>query len=207
VDILIVDDHPENLVALEGVLARGDYRLVMATSGSEALKQVLKNDFAVILLDVMMPLMDGFETASLIRGREASRHIPIVFLTANTTDVSFIYKAYAVGGVDYLVKPIEPDVVRAKVAVFVDLFRKTQQIRRQEAQLREAERLRAEEALRAERRQNEERYRFLASASAALLSTLEYRATLERVARLAVPRWPTGACWTSVTTGAGCRAR
>ena len=109
---------------------------------SEALRHVLKHDFALILLDVMMPRMDGFETASLIRAREASRDTPIIFLTANASDVSLIYKAYSVGAVDYLIKPIDPDVVRAKVAVFVDLYRKTQQIRRQEQQLREAERVR-----------------------------------------------------------------
>jgi signal transduction histidine kinase/DNA-binding response OmpR family regulator len=187
VDILVADDHPENIFALEGILSRPDYRLIKCTSGAEALKAVLKHDLALILLDVMMPRMDGFETASLIRARDASRHIPIVFLTANASDVSFIYKAYAVGGADYLIKPIEPDVVRAKVAVFVELHRKNRQIRRQEEQLREAERLRGEAALRAERAQTEERHRFLANASEILLSTLEHRDTLERVARLAVP--------------------
>jgi signal transduction histidine kinase/DNA-binding response OmpR family regulator len=186
VDILAVDDHPENLVALEGILNRSEYRIVKALSGSEALKQVLRHDFALILLDVMMPRMDGFETASLIRAREASRDTPIIFLTANASDVGLIYKAYSVGAVDYLIKPIDPDVVRAKVAVFVDLYRKSQQIRRQEQKLREAERLRGEQALREQRRLTEERNRFLASASEALLSSLELAPALERVAELSV---------------------
>ncbi len=184
VDILVVDDHPENLVALEGILTRPDYRIVQALSGGQALKMVLKHDFALILLDVMMPRMDGFETAGLIRARQASRDTPIIFLTANASDVSLIYKAYSVGAVDYLIKPIDPDVVRAKVAVFVDLYRKTQQIREQELQLREAERLRGEQALRDQRRATDERYRFLASASEALLSSLDLGRALEGVAEL-----------------------
>jgi signal transduction histidine kinase/DNA-binding response OmpR family regulator len=186
VDILVVDDHPENLVALEGILSRPEFRIVKALSGSEALKQVLKHDFALILLDVMMPRMDGFETASLIRAREASRDTPIIFLTANASDVSLIYRAYSVGAVDYLIKPIDPDVVRAKVAVFVDLYRKTQQIRRQEQKLREAERLKGEQALREQRRLTEERHRFLASASEALLSSLDLAPALQKVADLTV---------------------
>jgi PAS domain S-box-containing protein len=148
VDILIVDDHPENLVALEAVLDRPDFRLIKATSGAEALKSVLRHDFALLLLDVMMPRMDGFETARLIREREASRNLPIIFLTANATDVTLIYKAYTVGAVDYLIKPIDPNVVRAKVEVFVELHRKTRQIRRHQEQLRAAERARSEAALR-----------------------------------------------------------
>ncbi len=186
VDILAVDDHPENLVALEGILSKPEYRIVRAHSGAEALKFVLKHDFALILLDVMMPRMDGFETASLVRAREASRDTPIVFLTANASDVSLIYKAYSVGAVDYLIKPIDPDVVRAKVAVFVDLYRKSQQIRRQEQKLREAERQRGEQALREQRRQTEERHRFLANASEALLSSLELGPALAGVVALSV---------------------
>jgi signal transduction histidine kinase/DNA-binding response OmpR family regulator len=186
VDILVVDDHPENLVALEGILSRSEYRIVKALSGSEALKSVLKHDFALILLDVMMPRMDGFETASLIRAREASRDVPIIFLTANASDVSLIYRAYSVGAVDYLIKPIDPDVVRAKVGVFVDLYRKTQQIRRQEQKLREAERIKGEQALREQRRLTEERHRFLASASEALLSSLELAPAMQGVADLTV---------------------
>src|SRR6185503_19334986 len=122
VNILMVDDTPENLVALEGMLARADYNLVRAHSGAEALKLMLKHEFAVVLLDVVMPRMDGFETARLIRQREASRETPILFLTANGADIGLIYKGDSVGAVDYLVKPLDSDIVRAKVNVFVDLF-------------------------------------------------------------------------------------
>jgi PAS domain S-box-containing protein len=108
----------------------------------------VREELAVILLDVVMPTMDGFETAAYIRKREASKHIPIIFLTANAADVDLIYRGYSVGAVDYLVKPLDPEIVKAKVAVFVDLFRKTQRIRRQEEALRAAERRRGEEALR-----------------------------------------------------------
>jgi PAS domain S-box-containing protein len=147
VNVLVVDDHPENVLALQAMLANPNYNVLPASSGAEALKLVLKHELAVILLDVVMPGMDGFETAARIRQREASKDIPIIFLTANARDVSYIYRAYSVGAVDYLTKPIEPDVVRAKVSVFVDLFRKNQRIRRQEEQLREAERRRSEQAL------------------------------------------------------------
>ncbi len=145
--ILLVDDHSENLMALRSFLTRPDYELVECTSGSDALKKILKYEFAVILLDVVMPGLDGLETARIIRQREASRHIPILFLTAAGAEMGQIYKAYSVGAVDYLVKPIEPDIVKAKVAVFVELWRKEGQIRAQEAQLRDAERRRSEQAL------------------------------------------------------------
>jgi len=148
VNILVVDDRPENALAIKAVLDDPTYNVVTVSSGAEALRRVLKQEFAVILLDVLMPSMDGFETARLIFEREASRHIPIIFLTALGSDVSSIYRGYRLGAVDYLIKPIEPDIVRAKVAVFVDLFRKTQQIRLQEERLRDAERLRGEAALR-----------------------------------------------------------
>jgi PAS domain S-box-containing protein len=148
VSILVVDDHHENVLALQAMLSRADYEVVGAGSGSEALKRILKQEFAVILLDVLMPVMDGFETARLIRQREASRSVPIIFLTANAAEVGLVYQGYAVGAVDYMIKPLDPDIVRAKVAVFVDLFRKTQQVRLQEEKLREAERRRSEHALR-----------------------------------------------------------
>jgi len=148
VDILLVDDTPENVLALEGILSRPDYNLVSAASGGEALKLVLKHDFAVILLDVLMPGMNGFETAKLVRARDRSKHIPILFLTAHGSELAQIYQGYSVGAVDYLIKPIDADVVKAKVAVFVDLFRKTRQIERQQEQLRAVERQRAEHLLR-----------------------------------------------------------
>ena len=148
VQILVVDDHPENLLALEAMLGSPARQVVAAASGPDALRKLLQGEYAVILLDVMMPGMDGFETARLIRGRDACRHIPIIFLTATGSDVDLIYKAYSVGAVDYLIKPLQPEIVRAKVDVFLELHRRALRIRRQEVQLREAERQRGEEALR-----------------------------------------------------------
>lgn len=145
--ILVVDDHDENILALEGMLSRQGLEIWTARSGAEALRLVLKHEFAVILLDVLMPTMDGFETARLIGTREASKHTPIIFLTAAGSDVNMVYQGYAVGAVDYLVKPLNPDIVKAKVAVFVELFRKNRQLRRQEEALRIAERERNEASL------------------------------------------------------------
>ena len=149
VPILLVDDHPEMVLALEATLARPDYRLESARSGEEVLRKVLHQDFAVILLDVLMPFMDGFETAHLLKQREATRNTPILFLTGSGGDVGLIYRAYSEGAVDYLMKPVDSDVLRAKVAVFAELYRKSQQLREQELRLREAERARGERALRA----------------------------------------------------------
>jgi PAS domain S-box-containing protein len=137
VNILLVDDEPKNLTALESLLTAADRRLVRADSGPQALKHLLQDDFAVILLDVQMPEMDGFETAELIRGRERSRHTPIIFLTAAITGESHVAKGYSIGAVDYLIKPLDPDVLRSKVTVFIDLFRKTEQIRQQANELAE----------------------------------------------------------------------
>ncbi|MBC8133266.1 MAG: PAS domain S-box protein [Deltaproteobacteria bacterium] len=145
--ILVVDDNDKNILALDGILARPGIEILTAQSGADALRLLLKHDFAVILLDVLMPTMDGFETASLIRTREASKHTPIIFLTAAGSDVNMVDRGYAVGAVDYLIKPLNPDIVMAKVAVFVDLFRKTRRIKRQEESLRVAERERGEAAL------------------------------------------------------------
>jgi len=135
VNILLVDDHPENLVALEAILSGLGGNLVKATSGEEALRCLLHQDFAVILLDVQMPGMDGFETATLIRTRQRSRQIPIIFLTAFSSNDSLIFKGYSLGAVDYLLKPIDPQILTSKVTVFVDLFRKTAAIKQHTAQL------------------------------------------------------------------------
>jgi PAS domain S-box-containing protein len=140
IKILVVDDQPANITALEAILASPEYHLVTARSGEEALKCLLRDDFAVILLDVMMPDMDGFEVAALVRSRERSRSTPIIFMSATGTDTSYSLRGYEVGAVDYLAKPSDPDVVRAKVAVFVELFRKNEQIKAQAAALREHER-------------------------------------------------------------------
>ncbi len=121
VNILIVDDEPSNLLALEATLDNLQQNLVKASSGKEALRQVLDKDFAVILLDVQMPGMNGFETAAAIRERERSRHIPIIFLTGVVKTDEMMFKGYSAGAVDYLMKPIMPEVLQAKVDVFVEL--------------------------------------------------------------------------------------
>src|SRR3954470_15744365 len=135
VSILIVDDRPEKLLALEAVLEDLGETIVRAYSGREALRQVLTQEFAVILLDVNMPDMDGFETAALIRQRKNSEHVPIIFITA-FGDEMHISRGYSLGAVDYILTPVVPEVLRSKVAVFVELFRKTQQVRRQAESLR-----------------------------------------------------------------------
>ncbi|HEX8709012.1 MAG TPA: response regulator, partial [Pyrinomonadaceae bacterium] len=119
INILMVDDNPTNLLALEAILQSPDRNLVRASSGDEALRYLLDTDVAVILLDVYMPGIDGLETAALIRGREKSRDIPIIFLTADSTGHRHISKGYSLGAVDYILKPVEPEILRSKVAVFV----------------------------------------------------------------------------------------
>src|SRR5918994_5803678 len=139
VNILLVDDQPANLVALEAMLQGLGQNLIRAESGREALKWLLTQEFAVILLDVKMPEMDGFETAAIIRQRDKSRHTPILFLTAADNSQNHAVRGYAVGAVDYLVKPVVPEFVRSKVAVFVELAKKNDQLRRQAEQLRASE--------------------------------------------------------------------
>jgi CheY-like chemotaxis protein len=122
--ILLVDDKQENLTALAAILDRPDYRLACATSGEEALRLTLRERFAAALIDVAMPRMNGFEVATHLKTLERSRHIPIIFITAFGEDPEEIHRAYAAGGADYLVKPLDPEIVRKKVAVFVELSRK-----------------------------------------------------------------------------------
>jgi CheY-like chemotaxis protein len=133
--ILLVDDRAENLLALEAILGALDQTLVRANSGEEALKALLTDDFAVILLDVQMPGLDGFETAAHIKRRERTRDIPIIFLTAISNGPHHTFRGYAAGAVDYIAKPFDPWVLRAKVAVFVDLYQKNRQLREQSALL------------------------------------------------------------------------
>jgi PAS domain S-box-containing protein len=140
VNILIVDDRASNLVALEAVLAPLGHRLVPARSGDEALRQLLATDFAVILMDVHMPGTDGFTAASLIKQRERNRHVPIIFMTAQDAQAEHVQKGYEYGAVDYIVKPFQPDILRSKVSVFVELYLQREQIRRQAALLHERER-------------------------------------------------------------------
>ena len=128
VNILLVDDNSKNLLALEATLESLGQNVVKANSGEEALKRLLAQDFAAILLDVQMPGMDGFETAELIRMRENSRHTPIIFVTAIGKTTEFIFKGYAVGAVDYLLKPIVPEILLSKVKVFVELKQQAEQL-------------------------------------------------------------------------------
>jgi len=129
VNILLVDDRRENL-ALEAILKTLDENLVRATSGREALKYLLKNDVAVILLDVEMPGMDGFKTATLIREREKTRHTPIIFLTASSHSDVHVNQGYFLGVVDYIFKPISADVLKSKVSTFVEMFKQRQEVQR-----------------------------------------------------------------------------
>ncbi|MEV1288230.1 response regulator [Micromonospora sp. NPDC049679] len=136
---LLVDDRRENLLALEAILQGLPVQSVAVESGEAALKQLLVDDFAVILLDAQMPDMDGFETASHIKRRERTRHVPIIFLTAADRDAQLALRGYAVGAVDYLTKPFDPWVLRAKVSVFVELWTKSRQLMAQSETVRERE--------------------------------------------------------------------
>jgi PAS domain S-box-containing protein len=152
--ILLVDDHPANVVALEAILEPLGQELCTAASGEEALRHLLRRDFALILLDVQMAGLDGFQTANLIKQRPRSRHVPIIFITAVGRDAAHVFRGYSEGAVDYLVKPFDPDILRSKAQVFVDLHLKGEQIKAQERLLREHERAALERA-------SEERYRQL----------------------------------------------
>jgi serine phosphatase RsbU (regulator of sigma subunit) len=159
VNILLVDDQPNNLLALEAVLDNPEYNLVKAHSGEAALRRLLREDFALILLDVLMPGMDGFETAELIHRRERSRYTPIIFVTAVGRSEAHVARGYSAGAVDYLFKPLIPEVLRSKVAVFVELFRKTEEVKQQGEQLRELERREHQARLAAAQRELEEERR------------------------------------------------
>lgn len=138
--VLLVDDRRENLTAVAALLQGLPVEPVSVTSGEAALKKLLTDDFAVILLDAQMPDMDGFETANHIKSRERTRHIPIIFLTAADREAQLALRGYAAGAVDYLTKPIDPWVLRAKVTVFVDLWDKGRELVAQQAALRDQER-------------------------------------------------------------------
>jgi CheY-like chemotaxis protein len=127
--ILLVDDRAENLLALEAILSSLDQELVFVRSGESAVEAVLADEFAVILLDVLMPGMDGFETAGQIKRRSSTPNVPIIFLTAAGAEPEFAFRGYAAGAVDYISKPFDPWVLRAKVSVFVDLYLKERQLR------------------------------------------------------------------------------
>lgn len=183
VHILAVDDLPEKLLAMELILQQPGVSVVQARSGREALRRLLEKDFAVILLDVNMPDMDGFETASLIRQRKRSELTPIIFVTA-FSDEMHTARGYSLGAVDYIMSPVIPDVLRTKVGVFVELYRKTALVERQ-AEERVA--LAREQAARAAAEQATRRSLFLAEASTALARSLNFEETLAALLRLVVP--------------------
>jgi signal transduction histidine kinase/response regulator RpfG family c-di-GMP phosphodiesterase len=185
VSILIVDDRHDKLLAHETVLAELNQNLVRATSGKEALRCLLKQDFAVILLDVNMPGMDGFETAALIRQRQRSETTPIIFISAVNDTETHVSRGYSLGAVDYILTPVVPEILRAKIAVFVDLYKKTEQIKRQ---AEDREKFIREEAALKEAEARQERLAFLADASNVLAGSLEYHKTFHSLAHLVVPR-------------------
>jgi signal transduction histidine kinase/DNA-binding response OmpR family regulator len=182
-NVLIVDDLPEKLLVYTTVLEELCQNLVTARSGAEALKQVLRQDFAVILLDVNMPGMDGLETAALIRQRKRSAHTPIIFMTAFADDVRAA-EGYAQGAVDYILVPIQPDILRAKVKVFAQLFLLNRKI---QSQADERLALAEERSRRAAAEEANRGLSFLARASAVLGQSLDYQVTARDVARLPVP--------------------
>src|SRR6266699_3285196 len=185
VNILIVDDRPDKLLAHEVVLAELNQNVVRARSGKEALRCLLQQDFAVILLDVNMPGMDGFETAALIRQRPRSETTPIIFISAVNDTENYVARGYSLGAVDYILTPVVPEILRAKIAVFVDLFKKTEQVKRQ---AEEHARLIREQAARAEAEARQERLGFLAEASNVLAGSLEYQEIFQHLADLIVRR-------------------
>lgn len=138
--ILIVDDHPANLLALEAILEPLGQNVVKASSGARALERLLVEEFAVILMDVQMPGLDGTQTARLIKERERTRHVPIIFLTAISREEAHVFRGYSAGAVDYLLKPFDPDILRCKVQVFVELWLRGRMLERREALLRQRER-------------------------------------------------------------------
>jgi CheY-like chemotaxis protein len=183
VNILVVDDLPEKLLVLESVLEKLGQNVVTARSGEEALRRLLEQEFAVILLDVNMPGMDGLETAAYIRRRKKTAHTPIIFITAFADEV-YTARGYALGAVDYILSPIMPEILRSKVKVFVDLFQMSQQVKRQ---AEEHVALAREQAARAVAEETTRRSTFLAEASRALASSLNLKATTDGLLRLVVP--------------------
>jgi signal transduction histidine kinase/DNA-binding response OmpR family regulator len=183
VNILVVDDLPEKLLVFQAILEELNENVVCVPSGREALRWLLDQDFAVILLDVNMPDIDGFETATLIRQRRKSEYTPIIFITA-FADELHTSRGYSLGAVDFILAPVVPEILRTKVRVFVDLFRKTEQVKRQ---AEERILLAQEQAARAAAEEASRRATFLAEASSALASSLDYQATLRRLLELVVP--------------------
>jgi PAS domain S-box-containing protein len=161
IKILCVDDQPSNLLALQAALQGYEYEIIEALSGEEALSKVAADDFAVILLDVQMPVLDGFQTAARIRELERSQHTPIIFLTANYPSETYAVKGYEAGAVDYLFKPLNVEILRAKIAVFVNLFKAKEDIREKARLLREFESREREREIAELRRISERKYQDL----------------------------------------------
>ena len=175
--ILLVDDQPKNLLALNAMLEPLGQEVVQASSGKEALRHLLRDEFALVLLDVQMPVLDGYEVAELIRGRERSRAVPIIFLTAIHRDQRLVARAYTVGAVDYILKPIEPEILRSKVAVFIELYQKSQIIGRQAEELKRA----TEREFADFRRLSEYRYTMLAESMPQIVWTTDRQGQLSYV--------------------------
>ena len=169
-NILIVDDRASNLTVLEALLEPLGHPIYRANNGAEALKLLLQHDFAVILLDVQLPDIDGFEAAQLIKERERTRYVPIIFITAINTDPRYVFRGYSTGAVDYIAKPFNPDVLKSKVSVFIELYIKTEQIKIQAEQL-------LENRLDEQHRTLERRHHNALTASEARLS--QFKATLD----------------------------
>src|SRR5438067_4125778 len=183
--ILVVDDLSEDLLSYRAILEELGQEIVAVNSGEEALKEVLKNDFAVVLLDVNMPGMDGLETASMIRARKRSSHLPIIFITAFADELR-VSEGYAHGAVDYIASPVVPAILRAKVRVFVDLYRLTQQIRKHaEEQVALAE----ERSKREAAEESNRRLSLLARAGAIDTKSLDRQVVIESLLRLLVPEY------------------
>ena len=178
VEILLVDDRPENLLALEAILEPLNHTLIRAQSGEEALRAVLRHDFAVILLDVQMPGMNGFEVARIVKSRERTRHIPIIFLTAISKEDEYVFTGYSVGAVDYLFKPFQPEILRSKVAALVDLHLKQLKIAEQEQQLHVAERQEMELRHMRELLQSEARFRDIVGSAMDAIIAIDERGTV-----------------------------
>ncbi|NQU25023.1 MAG: response regulator, partial [Candidatus Nealsonbacteria bacterium] len=126
--ILVVDDRPENLLAVEKALKHVDVEIINARSGNEALALMLRHELALVLLDVQMPEMDGFEVATLMRDSDVTKHIPIIFVTAISKDEAYVFRGYETGAVDYLFKPLNPDILQAKVRVFLEMYRQKREL-------------------------------------------------------------------------------
>jgi signal transduction histidine kinase/DNA-binding response OmpR family regulator len=183
VDILVVDDLPEKLLVYETILVGLDHNVHMARSGREALRLLLEREYAVILLDVNMPDMDGFETAAMIRARRQSAHTPIIFVTALADEMNTA-QAYSLGAVDYILTPVIPEVLRAKVAVFAELYKKTQQVKRHAAEHVALARAQAAHDAAIE---SNRRLAFLSEASTVLVRSLDYEAAPRALADQAIP--------------------